>query len=88
MTACLMIVSLIGASLSIAFGVARLGTWLIDLREQCASRAIREAAAIAQARAEFLPTPSRLRHLELEASKAGDLLGAARYAEFAEAHRG
>lgn len=88
MTAVLMIVSLIGASLSIAFGVVRLGTWLIDLREQDASRAIREAAAIAQARAEFLPTPSRLRHLELEASKSGDLLGAARYAELAEVIRG
>jgi len=83
-----MIVCLIGASLCIAFGVVRLGTWLIDLREHHASRAIREAAAIAQARAEFLPTPSRLRHLEVEASKSGDLLGAARYAELAEAHRG
>lgn len=84
MTAVLMIVSLIGASLSIAFGVVRLGTWLIDLREQGASRAIREAAAIAEARAEFLPTPSRLRHLEIEASKSGDLLAAARYADLAE----
>jgi len=83
-----MIVSLIGASLSIAFGVVRLGIWLIQLREHHAARAIREAAAIVQARAEFLPTPSRLRHLEVQASKTGDLLAAARYAELAEAPRG
>lgn len=88
MTAVLMIVSLIGASLSIAFGVVRLGTWLIQLREHHAARAIREAAAIAQARAEFLPPPSRLRHLEIESTKRGDLLASAIYAEQSEGFHG
>ncbi|ROP80206.1 hypothetical protein EDF74_1276 [Stenotrophomonas rhizophila] len=88
MSAVACIVTLIAASMFIAFGVVRIGNWLIDARERSASRAIRDAAFVAQARAEFLPTPSRLRHLEVEASKAGDLLGAARYAELAEANRG
>ncbi|RLK55903.1 hypothetical protein BCL79_0275 [Stenotrophomonas rhizophila] len=47
-----MIVSLIGASLSIAFGVVRIGTWLIDRREHDGTRVIREAAIAAQASAE------------------------------------
>jgi len=69
---------------SVLVGLARLGAWVIDRREQRASTAIRDAAQVAQARAEFLPTPSRLRHLEIEATKRGDLLAAADLAEQGE----
>jgi hypothetical protein len=46
------IVSLIAACMCIAFGVVRLGNWLIDRREQGRARAIRDAAFVAQASAE------------------------------------
>lgn len=69
---------------SVLIGLARLGAWVIDRREQAASAAIREEAEIARARAQFFPTPSRLRHLEIEATKRGDLLAAADLAEQAE----
>lgn len=52
MSAVACIVSLIAASMCIAFGVVRIGNWLIDARERAASRAIRDAAFVAQARAE------------------------------------
>lgn len=66
---------------SVLIGLARLGAWVIDRREQQAAKVIRDAAELAKARAEFLPTPSRLRHLEIEASKRGDLLAAADLAD-------
>jgi len=69
---------------SVLIGLARLGAWVIDRREHRASAAIREAAEIARARAQFFPTPSHLRHLEIEATKRGDLLAAADLAEQAE----
>jgi len=52
---------------SVLIGLARLGAWVIDRREQRAAAAIRDAAQVAQARAQFLPTPSHLRHLEIDA---------------------
>lgn len=76
------------AALGVVVGAARITAWIIDRRAEQATKLIREAAFAAKASADLLPTPSRLRHLEVEASKAGDLLGAARYAELAEAHRG
>lgn len=88
MTAHLIVLVLSGCTAAIACGVAILPRKLRDTVEATRPDPAREAAAIAQARAEFLSTPSRLRHLEVEASKAGDLLGAARYAELAEAYRG
>lgn len=66
---------------SILIGLAKLGAWVIDRREQQATQLIRDAAFVARAEAEFLPTPSRLRHLEIEASKRGDLLAAAELAD-------
>lgn len=66
---------------SVLIGLARLGAWVIDRREQQAAKVIRDAAELAKARAEFLPTPSRLRYLEIEASKRGDLLAAAELAD-------
>ncbi len=81
MSAVVCIVSLIAACMCIAFGVVRLGNWLIDRRERGRARVIRDAAFIAQARAE-------LRHNEIEATKRGDLLAAAGFAERAEVIRG
>ena len=52
MTGVIMIVSLIGACLSISFGVVRIGSWLIARRDYVANRRIRDAAFVAQARAE------------------------------------
>lgn len=72
------------AALSVVVGIARLVAWGIDRREEQGTKSIRDAAFAAQASAEFLPTPSHLRHLEIEATKRGDLLAAARLAERAE----
>ena len=69
------------AALAVFIGFARLVAWVIDRREEQGTKAIRDAALVAQAQAEFLPTPSRLRHLEIEATKRGDLLAAADLAE-------
>ncbi|MGE8209313.1 MAG: hypothetical protein ACN6RH_07360 [Stenotrophomonas rhizophila] len=52
MSAVACIVSLIAACMCIAFGVVRLGNWLIDRREQGRARVIRDAAFVAQASAE------------------------------------
>lgn len=79
----MLLCGLLGA-LAVAFGIARLVAWVIDRREEQGIKAIRDASFVAQAQAEFLPTPSRLRHLELEASKRGDLLAAADLAEQAD----
>lgn len=66
---------------SILIGLAKLGAWVIDRREQQATQLIRDAAFAARAEAEFLPTPSRLRHLEIQATKRGDLHTAAELAD-------
>jgi len=76
------------AALGAVVGAARITAWVIDRRSERATQSIRDAAFAAQASAEFLPTPSHLRHLEIEASKRGDLLAAAGFAERAEVTRG
>jgi hypothetical protein len=76
----MLLCGLLGA-LAVALGIASLVAWVIDRREEQGIKAIRDASFVAQAQAEFLPTPSRLRHLEIEASKRGDLLAAANLAE-------
>ncbi|MBU2050745.1 MAG: hypothetical protein KKH61_17475 [Gammaproteobacteria bacterium] len=58
------------AALSVVIGIARLVAWGIDRREEQATKAIRDAAFVAQARAEFLPTPSQIRHADLEYATA------------------
>jgi len=45
-------VSLIGACICLALGVVRIGSWVIDRREEQGTKAIRDAAFVAQARAE------------------------------------
>lgn len=72
------------AALGAVVGAARITAWVIDRRAEQATQPIRDAAFATQACAEFLPTPSHLRHLEIEATKRGDLLAAARLAERAE----
>lgn len=43
---------LLASCMCIAFGVVRIGGWLIDRREQGRARLIRDAAFVAQASAE------------------------------------
>lgn len=50
------------AALVVVIGIARLAAWVIDRREEQGTKAIRDAAFEARARAEFLPTPSQMRH--------------------------
>lgn len=50
------------AALVVVVGIARVAAWVIDRREEQGTKAIRDAMRVAQARAEFLPTPSQIRH--------------------------
>lgn len=52
MSAVACIVSLIAASMCLARGLVRIGSWLINRREEQGTKAIRDAAFVAQARAE------------------------------------
>lgn len=88
MMAHLIVLVLIGCTIAVAYGVAVLPRKLRALFESTRPNAVREQATVALAHAEFLQTPSRLRHLEIEATKRGDLLAAARLAERAEVIRG
>lgn len=72
----MLVCALVGA-LSVLIGLARLVAWVIDRREEQGAKAIRDASFVAQVQAE-------LRRKEIEASKRGDLLSAASYAELAE----
>lgn len=61
--------ALLGAIAAISIGGARIVSWLLDRRERTASQRLREAQVIELAEA------------EIAATKRGDLLAAARYAE-------
>lgn len=61
----------------ILVAIAKLGAWLIDRREQGATKAIRDAVCVIQASA-------HLRSLEIEASRRGNLLAAADFADQAD----
>lgn len=69
MTEPLMALILLGAILAVSIGGGRLVSWLLDRRDYTASQQSREAQVIALAKA------------EIAATKRGDLLAAARYAE-------
>lgn len=69
MTEPLMALILSGAILAVSIGGGRLVSWLLDRRDYTASQQSREAQVIALAKA------------EIAATKRGDLLAAARYAE-------
>ncbi|GEM_PF-6472098 len=62
MSAVICILCLIGACMALAFGLTRLPAAIRRIRQDGATRPIRDAAFVAQARAEFLPTPSQIRH--------------------------
>jgi hypothetical protein len=101
-SAVLCIVSLIAACMCIAFGAVRIGSWLIARRDHAASRAIRDAAFVAQARTELSASnwtaadeahyqQVRARYYkrcEISATKRGDLRAAADFAELSEVSRG
>lgn len=69
-----------------SIGCARIVSWLLDQRGYTASQQSREAAFVAQARADlaatgWTPEHETLYQAEIAATKRGDLLGASRYAE-------
>lgn len=76
MTEPLLALSLLGAIVTVSIGGARIVSWLLDRRDYTASQRSREAQAIALARA------------EIAATKRGDLLAAARFAEQQETVHG
>ncbi|MBH1529307.1 hypothetical protein I5T99_09610 [Stenotrophomonas maltophilia] len=61
--------ALLGAIAAVSIGAARIVSWLLDRRDYTASRQSREARLIALAQA------------EIAATKRGDLLSAASFAE-------
>ncbi|MCU1018051.1 hypothetical protein JAK38_11730 [Stenotrophomonas maltophilia] len=69
MTAPLLAFSLLGAIAAISIGSARIVSWLLDRRDYTTSQHSREAQAVALAKA------------EIAATKRGDLLAAATFAE-------
>ncbi|MBN5128748.1 hypothetical protein JY420_01310 [Stenotrophomonas maltophilia] len=73
MTEPLLAFALLGAAAAVSIGGARIVSWLLDRRDYTASQQSREAQVIALAKA------------EIAATKRGDLLAAARYAEQQEA---
>ncbi len=77
---------LLAAGVAVSIGGAKLVSWLLDRRDGTASQQSREAAFVAQARAElaatgWTPDHETLYQAEIAATKRGDLLAAARYAE-------
>lgn len=75
MTEPLLAFVLLAAIVPVLIGGARIVSWLLDRRDYTASQRSREAWVIALARA------------EIAATKRGDLLAAARFAEQQEARR-
>jgi len=73
MTEPLLAFALLGAIAAVSIGAARIVSWLLDQRDCTASQRSREAQVIALAKA------------EIAATKRGDLLAAAHYAERQEA---
>lgn len=85
--------ALLGASTAVSIGGAKFVSWLLDRRDYTASQQSREAAFVAQARADLAATGwitdhETLYQTEIAATKRGDLLAAAAYAEQREAAHG
>ncbi|MBA0271738.1 hypothetical protein [Stenotrophomonas maltophilia] len=81
---------LLAAIVAVSIGIAKLVSWCLDRRGDSARRSAREAAFEAQARAElaatgWTPSHEALYQAEIAATKRGDLLAAANYAEQREA---
>ncbi|MBN5086499.1 hypothetical protein JY460_00010 [Stenotrophomonas maltophilia] len=86
MTEPLTAVALLGAIVAVFIGAARIVSWCLDRRGESARRSAHEAAFVAQARAElaatgWTPDHESLYQAEIAATKRGDLLAAARFAE-------
>lgn len=76
---------LLGSVAAVSLGVAKLVSWCAGRVGESSRRAAREAAVVAQARAElaatgWTPDHESLYQAEIAATKRGDLLAAARYA--------
>nr|WP_313227154.1 hypothetical protein [Stenotrophomonas pavanii] len=81
---------LLAAIVAVSIGSAKLVSWCLDRRDRAAVQRAKEAAIVAQARAELAVSGWTAHHeslyqAELEASRRGDLLAAARFAEQQEA---
>ncbi len=79
-------VALLGSIAAVSFGLVKLASWCIGRAGESSRRAAREAIFVAQARAElaatgWTPDHETLYQAEIAATKRGDLLAAARYAE-------
>ncbi|WP_313178519.1 hypothetical protein [Stenotrophomonas sp.] len=84
-------IALIAIGVSIA--VARVVAWLLDRRAHTANAQIREQAFVTQASADLAATGWTAHHeslyqAEIEASRRGDFIAAARFAEQQEAVNG
>ncbi|HFF6218586.1 TPA: hypothetical protein ACGCHS_004190 [Stenotrophomonas maltophilia] len=78
--------TLLGAIAAISIGAARIVSWLLDRRDHAAVQRAKEATFVAQARAElaatgWTPDHESLYQAEIAATRRGDLLAAAHYAE-------
>lgn len=86
MTGPLLALALLGAIVAVSIGAARIVSWLLDRRDHAAIRRAKEAAFVAQARAElaatgWTPNHETLYQAEIAATRRGDLLSAAQFAE-------
>lgn len=86
MTGLLLDFALLGSVAAVSFGLVRFASWCIGRAGESSRRAAREAIFVAQARAElaatgWTPDHETLYQAEIAATKRGDLLAAARYAE-------
>lgn len=86
MTEPLLALALLGAVVAFSIGCARIVSWLLDRRDRATAQRAKEAAIVAQARAELAATgwtlsQETLYQAEIAATKRGDLLAASRYAE-------
>ncbi len=86
MTEPLLAFVLLGAIASVSIGAARIVSWLLDRRDRAAVQRAKEAAIVAQARAElaatgWTPDHESLYQAEIAATKRGDLLVVATLAE-------
>ncbi|MEN5339923.1 hypothetical protein ABE583_07970 [Stenotrophomonas sp. TWI143] len=70
----LVLAALLGCIAAVSLGFAKFVTWCVDRRAYSAGRTARERHYVAQSSAD-------LRRLEIEATKRGDLLAAAHYAD-------
>ncbi|HFL2038596.1 TPA: hypothetical protein ACG4N3_000451 [Stenotrophomonas maltophilia] len=86
-------VALLGSIAAVSFGLVKLASWCIGRAGESSRRAAHEAAFVAQARADlaatgWTPDHEALYQAEIAATKRGDLLAAATFADQREAAHG